>query len=54
MDQKWDHMKMILEYFHIQNSEMNITNRSEKVDEKKWGHLSSFHVPFMSYGAKIL
>ena len=25
------------------------TVRAEKVDEKKWGHLSSFHVSFLSY-----
>ena len=28
---------------------MNVTNRAEKVD-KKWGHLSSFHASFLSYG----
>ena len=28
---------------------MNVTNRAEKVD-KKWGHFSSFHASFLSYG----
>ena len=29
------------------------TVRTEKVDEKKLGHLSSFHVSLMSYGLQI-
>ena len=41
MDQSGDHMKM---NFQIQKV------RAEKVDEKKWGHLSNLHVPFLSYG----
>ena len=32
---------------------MNITNRSEKIDEKKWDHLSSFHVPFLKLSKKV-
>ena len=31
---------------------MNVTHRAEKVD-KKWSHLSSFHVSFLSYGPKL-
>ena len=30
------------------------TVRAEKVDEKNVGHLSSFHVLFLSYGPLIL
>ena len=30
------------EFWLFSNTKMNITNRVEKVDEKKWGHLSSF------------
>ena len=30
------------------------TVRVENVDEKKWGHLSSFHLPFLSYGLRIV
>ena len=29
-------------------------DRAEKVDEKKWGHLCSFHVPFLSYDPEIV
>ena len=29
------------------------TVRAEKIGEKKWGHLSSFHVSFLSYGPYI-
>ena len=32
---------------------MNITNRSEKIDEKKLDHLSSFHVPFLKLSKKV-
>ena len=32
---------------------MNITNRSEKIDVKKWDHLSSFHVPFLKLSKKV-
>ena len=39
---------MNFDYFQIK--EMNLTNRAEKVDKKKWGYLSSFHVSFMSCG----
>ena len=30
------------------------TVKSEKLDEKKWVHLSSFYVSFLSYGPSIL
>ena len=30
------------------------TVRAEKVDVKKWGHLSSFHVSFLSYDLQIV
>ena len=29
------------------------TVRAEKVDKKKWGHLSSFHVSFLSCDQKL-
>ena len=29
------------------------TARAEKVDEKKWCHLFSFHVPILIYGPEI-
>ena len=36
------------------NSEMNLTSRySRKSRWKKWSHLCSFHVPFLSYDPKI-
>ena len=35
------------EFWAFSNSEVNITNRLEKVDEK---NLSIFHAPFLSYG----
>ena len=41
------------EFGLFSNSDMNVTNRVEKVDEKNC-HLSSFHVPFLSYGPKIV
>ena len=28
--------------------------RAEEEDEKKWGHLCSFHVPFFNYDPKIV
>ena len=40
--------KWVLSIFNFRNQWQ--TARSEKVDEKKWCHLSSFHVPFLSYG----
>ena len=30
------------------------TARAEKVDEKKWSHLFSFHAPFLIYGPDIV
>ena len=48
MDQRGNHMKMNFEYFHIPKWIL-LTVRSEKADKKK-GYLSSFHVPFLSYG----
>ena len=41
-------MKMNFEYFQIQKWILQ-TVRSQKVDEKKWVHLYSFHVPFLNY-----
>ena len=41
------------EFGLFSNSDINVTNRVEKVDEKNC-HLSSFHVPFLSYGPKIV
>ena len=47
MDQREDHMKMKFNYFQIQKWMLQ-TVKEEKVDEK-CGHLSSFHVSFLSY-----
>ena len=33
---------------------MNVAIGAEKVDEKKWGQLSRFHVSFQSYGPYIV
>ena len=33
---------------------MNVTNRAERVDEKKWDHLSSFHVSFLGFGPQVI
>ena len=52
MDQDGDHIKMSFEYFRIQKLKTQ-GFRSEKVDEKR-GHLSSFHVLFLSYGPSIV
>ena len=30
------------------------TVRAQKVYEKKWNHLFSFHVPFLSYSTEII
>ena len=49
MDRREDHMKMSFEYFQIQK-QMTQTVRAEEVDKIKWGHLSSFFVPFLNYG----
>ena len=46
-------MKINLEYFQIQKLTLQ-TVRKEKVDEKKMGHLSSFHVPFLGYSPYIV
>ena len=40
---------MNFDYFQIQTRILQ-TVRAEKLD-KKWGHLSSFHVSFLSYGS---
>ena len=45
---KGSHMKINFEYFQIQKWMLQ-TVRGEKIDEKR-SHLSSFHVPFLSYG----
>ena len=49
MDQRGDPMKINFEYFQIQKGMLQ-TVRTRKGDEKKWGHLPNFHVPFLSYG----
>ena len=41
-------MIMNFDYFQIQKWMLQ-TVRVEKVDEKKWGHFSSFHVSLLSY-----
>ena len=39
-----------MNFWVFSNSEMNVTNsQNGKIDEK-WGHMSSFLVPFLSYG----
>ena len=48
-----DHMKMNFEYFRIQKWVLK-TVTAEKVDEKKWNQLFSFHAPFPSYGPEIV
>ena len=53
MDQRGDRMKMNFDYFQIQKWMLQ-TVWKEKVDDKKWGHLSSFHVFFLSYGPSIV
>ena len=40
------------EFKVFSNSGMNVTNRQSKIS--KWGHLCSFHVPFLSYDPKIV
>ena len=47
MDQRGDPMKMNFDIFQIQKW---ISQTVQKVDEKKWGLLSSFRFPFLSYG----
>ena len=43
------------EFWLFSNTKMNVTNSSSgKSRWKKWGHLSSFHVSFVSYGPKIV
>ena len=42
-------MKMNFDYFQIQKLMLQ-TVTAEKVDEKKWRHLSSFRDSFLSYG----
>ena len=39
---------MNFEYFQIPKLMLN-TVTAEKADGKKWGRLSSFHAPFLSY-----
>ena len=41
------------EFGLFSNTKMNVKN-SKKADEKKWGHLSSFHISFSSYGPQIV
>ena len=43
------HMRINFKYLQIKNWMLQ-TLRMEKVDEEKRNHLSSFHVPFLSYG----
>ena len=33
------------EFWQFSNTKMNITNRAQKADEKKWGHLPNFLFP---------
>ena len=40
---------MKFDCFQIQKRILQTVGVEEK-DEKKWGHLFSFHVPFLSYG----
>ena len=49
-NEKMDHMKMNFEYLQIQKWLLQ-NGRAEKEDEKKWGHLSRFHVFFLSYSS---
>ena len=48
MDQRVDQMEMNFDFFQIQKWMLQ-TIRAEKL-VTKWGHLPSFHVPFLSYG----
>ena len=48
-----DHMNMNFEYFQIEKWMLK-TARAERVDEKKWIHLFSLHVPFLTYGPEIV
>ena len=43
-----------INFWLFSNKKINVTNRAEKVDEKKWAHLFSFHVSFLSYGLQIV
>ena len=45
-------LKMNFKYFQIQKWMLQ-ADRAEKIDEK-WGHLCSFHVPFLSYNPLIV
>ena len=45
-------MKMKFDYFQIQKKSMSQTDRAEEVD-KKWDHLSSFHVFLLNYGPSV-
>ena len=44
MNQMRDQLKMNLNYLQIKK--INVTVTAEKVDEKKWGYLFSYYVPF--------
>ena len=44
-----DHLKMNFGNFHIEKW-IPQTFRAQKIDEKKWDHLSSFFFCFLSYG----
>ena len=47
MDKGGDHMKMNFEYFQTQKWILQLDRKKQM---KKWGHLSSSHIPFLSYG----
>ena len=42
-------MNLKMDFIFKFRNECRAAGRAEKVDEKKWGHFCSFHVPFLSY-----
>ena len=47
-------MNLKMDFIFKFRNECRAAGRAEKVDEKKWGHFCSFHVPFLSYDPYIV